>query len=94
MLQRDLSSDGSGSNVRTANPTTADKQVDLFVSENVVCKYVRMKKEQPTDRNYFDTLFLYQYLYIPNVKNNSLSVFRPNESHPRILSSGHSINWI
>ena len=56
------------------------------MSENVMCKFVRIKKG--INSNYYDPVFYHQELYCANVKHNSLTVFRPDNAAPTIVLSG------
>jgi hypothetical protein len=68
------------------------KKVDIFLGENILCKYIRYLRG--TDANYFDLVFVGQYLYQPNVEDHSLMVYVPNENKAKLISSGWLHSWM
>jgi hypothetical protein len=46
------------------------------------------------DNEYFDLIFLGQFLYIPNVEDLSLTIYRPGWATPRVIESGSRHSWI
>ena len=63
----------------------------MFYGENVSCKFVTYKKN--TDSNYFDTFSIGQSFYVPNAKNNTLTVIQPNEPVHKTVASGCLHSW-
>jgi hypothetical protein len=72
-------------------PGTTDRKVDILYAENVCCKFLRMLAH--TDVKFHDLIFLGQYLYIPNVENQSITVMIPGQSNPKVIASGALHFW-
>ena len=69
-----------------------DGKVDIFLAENVLCKFIRIGRE--SDNKYFDLVFIGQSMYVPNVNDNSLFIFGPDQSPPKHIKSCALHTWL
>jgi hypothetical protein len=79
-----------GKSVRSVSPREG-QNVDLFHAENVTCKYIQINKH--SDTNSYDTVFIGHRLYVPNVQNNSLTVFSLDAATVTTILAGRLHYW-
>jgi hypothetical protein len=89
MTTRKRSATGSKGSGRSASPGEG-KNVDLNKAENVICKYIIIKKERDTSLN---VVFIHQSMYVPNVQNISLDVLSPGNTTVKTIVEGQLHHW-